>query len=98
MDQQFRHVDPSDLRLPMSRAAGADAWKLHRQVRQYGASMEDMPPLLAYEDPDGLLIVIDGVTRATRVAKLAPGKKVSVHVIGKYRKSRKDARRIGDTL
>ena len=34
---------------------------------------------------DGVLVVYDGVTRATRVAKLAPGTLVRVEVIGKLR-------------
>jgi hypothetical protein len=32
-----------------------------------------MPPILVYEDPDGVLEISDGVTRATRIAKPAPG-------------------------
>ena len=32
-----------------------------------------MPPILVYEDPDGILEISDGVTLATRIAKLAPG-------------------------
>jgi hypothetical protein len=35
-----------------------------------------MPPLFAHEDPNGLLEISDGVTRATRIAKLAPGQTV----------------------
>jgi hypothetical protein len=88
MSQWIRDVDPNDLRLPPSRASGADPWKLHEQVRQFGASKDGMPPLLVYEDPDGLLEISDGVTRATRIAKLAPGETVSVIVIGRYRRSR----------
>jgi hypothetical protein len=41
-----------------------------------------------HEDPDGVLEIIDGVTRATRIAKLAPGETVPVVVIGRYRRSR----------
>jgi hypothetical protein len=47
-----------------------------------------MPPILAYEDPNGVLEISDGVTRATRIAKLAPGETVPVIVIGRYRRSR----------
>ena len=32
-----------------------------------------MPPILVHEDPDGVLEITDGVTRATRIAKLTPG-------------------------
>lgn len=47
-----------------------------------------MPPILVYEDPDGVLEISDGVTRATRIAKLVPGQAVPVVVIGQYRLSR----------
>jgi hypothetical protein len=47
-----------------------------------------MPPLFAYEDPDGVLEISDGVTRATRIAKLALGETVPVIVIGRYRRGR----------
>ena len=57
-----------------------------------------MPPIVVYEDPDRLLEIFDGVTRATRIAKLAPGTTVPVVVIGTHRKSRKNSKRIGDTL
>src|SRR5260370_11519965 len=73
MSQRVREVDPNDLRLPPSRAGGADPWKLHQQTRQFGSSKDGMPPILVYEDPDGVLEISDGVTRATRIAKLAPG-------------------------
>ena len=98
MEQQIREVDPADLRLPPSRAAGADLWKLHRQIRRFGSSKDGMPPIVVYEDPDGLLEIFDGVTRATRIAKLAPGMTVPVVVIGRLRNSRKRSKRLGDTL
>ena len=41
-----------------------------------------MPRLVVYRGSDGELIVYDGVTRATRVAKLLPGQTVPVEVIG----------------
>jgi hypothetical protein len=34
-----------------------------------------MPPILVHEDPDSLLEVTDDVTRANRIAKLAPGRR-----------------------
>jgi hypothetical protein len=95
---QIREVDPAELRLPSSRAAGSDPWKLHRQMRQFGSSKAGMPPVFVYEDPDGLLEIFDGVTRATRMAKLAPGVTVPVIVIGRYRNSRTASRRRGETL
>ncbi|MBW3597684.1 MAG: hypothetical protein KY475_10450 [Planctomycetes bacterium] len=40
-----------------------------------------MPPLLVSRGADGELVINDGVTRATRVAKLLPGALVTVEVI-----------------
>ena len=57
-----------------------------------------MPPIFVYEDLDGLLEISDGVTRATRIAKLAPGATVPVVVIGHYRRSRAGSPRVGDKL
>lgn len=76
MSQSIRQVDPGELRLPSSRASGADPWKLHQQIRKLGSSKDGMPPIFVYEDPDGVLEISDGVTRATRIAKLAPGETV----------------------
>ena len=98
MSQPIRHVDPGDLRLPPSRNTGADLWKLHLQIRRYGASQSGMPPLFVYEDPDGILEISDGVTRATRIAKLAPGNTVPVIVIGHFRRSRAGSPSVRDRL
>jgi hypothetical protein len=98
MSQTVREVDPSQLRLPPSRAGGADLWKLHQQMRKFGSSKDGMPPIFVYEDPDGLLEIIDGVTRATRIAKLAPGTTVPVVVIGRYRGSRDNSPSVKDRL
>lgn len=57
-----------------------------------------MPPILVYEDPDGLLEIIDGVTRAIRIAKAAPGETVPVIVIGRYRRSRGQSLTVKDLL
>jgi hypothetical protein len=57
-----------------------------------------MPPVFVYEDPDGVLEISDGVTRATRMAKLAPGVTVPVVVIGRYRRSRGNSPRVGERL
>jgi hypothetical protein len=57
-----------------------------------------MPPILVYEDPDGILEISDGVTRATRIAKLAPGQKVPIVVIGRYRRSRANSPTVRDRL
>jgi hypothetical protein len=98
MSQAIREVDPSELRLPPSRSSGTDRWKLHRQIGRFGSSKDGMPAIFVHEDPDGLLEISDGVTRATRIAKLAPGKTVPVVVIGRYRRSRASSPRVGDKL
>lgn len=98
MSSLIREVDPNDLRLPPSRAGGADLWKLHRQMGQFGFSKDGMPPIFVYEDPDGLLEISDGVTRATRIAKLSPGATVPVLVIGRYRRSRSSSPCVRDRL
>jgi hypothetical protein len=82
----------------MTEPAGADPWKLHQQIRSYGSSKDGMPPIFVYEDPDGVLEISDGVTRATRIAKLAPGETVPVVVIGRYRGSRINSPRVRDRM
>ena len=57
-----------------------------------------MPPLAAYEGSDGVLEIYDGVTRATRMAKLLPGTTVKVEVIGKLKRPKAKSRRVGDAL
>jgi len=98
MSQLIREADPGGLRLPPSRAGGADPWKLHEQIRLFGSSRMGMPPIFVHEDPDGLLEISDGVTRATRIAKLAPSETVPVIVIGRYRRSRAGSTCVRDRL
>src|SRR2546421_10424307 len=98
MGQSIREVDPGELRLPPSRASGADPWKLHQQIRQFGSSKDGMLPILVYEDPDGVLEITDGVTRASRIAKLAPGATVPVGLIGRYQRSRASSTSVRDRL
>ena len=98
MLSDFRNVDPSDLRIPPSRLSGADPVKLQRQIVQFGVSVVGMPPLWVYEAADGVLVVYDGVTRATRVARLAPGTLVRVEVIGKLHRAYGNYPKIGDLL
>ena len=57
-----------------------------------------MPPLLVYEGLDGVLELVDGVTRAMRVATLLPGTTVRVEVLGKLRRPKAQSHRIGDAL
>jgi len=98
MSQAIREVDPAELRLPPSRLSGADPWKLHRQIRQFGSSRDGMSPIFVFEGPDGVLEISDGVTRAARIAKLAPGQTVPVVVIGRYRRSRANSPTVKDKL
>ena len=77
----FLDVDPRTLRLPRSRSSGADPYKLHRQIAQFGKSVQGMPPVEVSRGSDGELVINNGVTRATRVAMLRPGTLVTVEVI-----------------
>ena len=97
MPSQFRDVDPRELRVPPSRQ-GADPMKLHRQIARFGASSAGMPPLIVYEGTDGVLVIYNGVTRATRIAKLAPGTMVRVEVVGRLRRAYGPEPKIGDLL
>lgn len=74
-------VDPCRLRLPGGRQFGADPAKLQRQIARFGTSIDAMPPLLVTRGKYGELLLIDGVTRATRIAKLRPGCFVPVIVV-----------------
>ena len=69
---EFLKFDPCSLHLPTTRLNGADPVKLQRQIAHYGASTEGIPPILVYRGSDGALIIFDGVTRASRIAKLRP--------------------------
>jgi hypothetical protein len=97
MPSDFRDVDPSELRPPPSRPR-ADPVKLQRQITRFGASAVGMPAIIAYEGSDGVLVIYNGVTRATRVAKLSPGTLVRVEVIGRLRRAYGAAPKIGDLL
>ena len=98
MAADLRDVDPAELRLPPSRSSGADPGKLQRQIAKHGTTTAGMPALVAYEGSDGILELYDGVTRATRVAKLLPGTTVKVEVIGKLKRPKGQNRRVGDAL
>ena|SRR6266851_2664704 len=97
MPSHLRDVDPRELRTPASRRT-ADPIKLQRQIARFGSSSTGMPPLIVYEGSDGVLLVYNGVTRATRIAKLAPGTSVRVEVIGRLRKAFGPDPKIGDLL
>lgn len=94
----FREVDPQELRVPPSRSQGADPAKLARQIALFGRSAVGMPPPWVYEGTDGVLVLYNGVTRASRIAKLAPGVLIRVEVVGKLPRAFASYQRIGDVL
>lgn len=96
MAADFRDVDPRELRVPRSRATGADPYKLQLQIARYGSSSAGMPPIWVLECSDGVLLITNGVTRAARIAKLAPGQLVLVEVIGHLRRAHASDPKIGD--
>jgi hypothetical protein len=78
---QFLSVDPGDLFLPPTQPTSTNPAKLARQVAKFRDSLAGMPPLQVIRGRDGHLRINDGVTRATRAAKLRPGELVVVEVI-----------------
>jgi hypothetical protein len=58
-------VVPGDLRLPPSRSS-VDLLKLVEQYRRFGPRISGMPPIEVTRCGGGLLVISDGVTRATR--------------------------------
>src|SRR5947209_18707535 len=78
----FFDVDLATLRLPNERIDGADPAKLQRQIARHGRSLTGMPPVLVYRGSDGELMLSDGVTRATRAAKLCPGAVTPAELLG----------------
>ncbi len=95
MPIEIRYVDPRDLRVPGSQPF-ADPAKLARQIARYGASLVGMPPIFCYEGTDGVLMIFNGVTRATRIAKLSPGTLVPVDVGGRLKAAFGPEPKIGD--
>lgn len=75
------YLDPRTLHLPSSRLTGAGPVKLHDQMVRFGSKVMGMPPISAYRGSDGAIMIYDGVTRATRVARLLPGRSVRVEVM-----------------
>jgi hypothetical protein len=75
-------VEPGPLFVPPSRIEGADPIKLVEQFRRHRDSTAGMPPLLVTRGAGGELMIIDGVTRATRIHRYAPpGTRVPVSVV-----------------
>ena len=94
--RDFRDVDPRELRLPSRR--GADPFKLQRQIARFGASSVGMPPPWVYEAADGVLVLYNGITRATRIARLAPGTTIRVEVVGTLRRAYAGEPKVGDLI
>ena len=84
-----------ELRLPSGRS-GPDPYKLQRQIARFGASSAGMPPPWVYEASDGVLVLYNGITRASRIAKLATGATIRVEVVGKLRRAYAGEPKIGD--
>jgi hypothetical protein len=78
----YLDVDPRTLHLPPGMWSGANPGKFTRQLSKFGTLTVGMPLLFVHTDPDGRLMIMDGVTRATRVAKFLPGVLVRVEVTG----------------
>lgn len=98
MPTRIVFVDPAELRVPPSRPCGADPGKLHRQIAAFGTSSTGMPNPWVFEGTDGVLMLYNGVTRATRIAKLSPGTAIRVEIIGRLKAPLAERPRIGDLL
>ena len=72
--------------------------KLQRQVAKYGTSTDGMPPLDVKRGSDGELVIYDGVTRATRLAKYLPGTPITVVVPSELTNPVGDLPKVGDKL
>jgi hypothetical protein len=59
---------------------------------------QDRPEQLQRMAIQRLLVVYNGVTRATRIARLAPGATIRVEVVGKLRRAYAGEPKIGDQV
>ena len=94
---RFLDVDPLSLIVCPQRPV-ADAWKLQRQIASFGSSIAGMPLVEVNEDSLGRFRIVDGMTRATRAARLSPGTRITVVVTARLRKPFRNATTIADTL
>ncbi len=94
----FLDVDPRTLRVRYADQSGADPYKLQVQIARFKDSMVGMPPIVVYRGSDGELLLYDGLTRASRIAKLRPGTLVHVEVIEDKRRSYGNFPLLEDTL
>jgi hypothetical protein len=98
MPVQLLDVDPRTLHVPPSRRTGADPFKLHRQIAQFGSGTAGMPAPWVVRGSDGELMLYNGVTRATRIAKLSPGTLIRIEVIDTLASPVKHLPTIGELL
>ena len=96
--REFLEVDPASLHLPGSRRDGVDPVKLHRQRLRHGTSIDAMPPIEVKRGAYGELVIYDGVTTATRVAKYLPGTLVTVEVTGQLKTPVAALPKVGEKL
>jgi len=96
MAERFE-VDPRTLHVRPSSFAD-DPSKLQRQIAKYGRSITGMPAIWVGRGSDGSLVIIDGLTRATRAAKLLPGTPVPVEVTETYRRPVGTLPKLGEML
>ena len=94
----FLDVDPRTLHLPPSRISGSDPVTLQRQIARHGKTTAGMPRLIVFRASDGGFVIYDGVTRATRIAKLLPGQTAPIDVIGDLPSPGANFPTIGDKL
>jgi len=78
----FFDTDPAKLHVPNERIDRADPIKLQRQISRHGRTLAGMPPVLVYRGSDGEMVLSDGVTRATRIAKLSPETQIPAELLG----------------
>ncbi len=95
---EFLGVDPRELHLLPSQAGGADPFKLQTQIVRYGTSTAGIPPAWVYRGSDGALVLYNGVTRATRIARLLPGTPIRVEVVGEFKRPVGHFPKLGSTL
>jgi hypothetical protein len=81
MPQVFLDVDPRTLRASPQRISGADPAKLARQIARFGVSTTGMREIEVWLCAANELVISDGMTRATRVAKFLPGQRVRVVIV-----------------
>jgi hypothetical protein len=95
---EFLDVDARTLHVPPSRHSGADPYKLHQQISRFGAGITGMLPPWVYRGSDRAIMIYNGVTRATRVARLAPGTRIRVEVVREARVPLGHLPTIGDLI